>query len=158
VKNAFKFTYNFVTYGVPEELKEFDGEGYRAQVTKREAIYKTAAEEINRTRRAMFSALLGKLQTELAPGDKGITKKFSSKAMTKMQKFLADYDMMNVTNDAELAELKVKTAQLIGGITADNIKSSEDFKSTLYQQINEIGESLKPLIEGEGTRALKIVV
>ena len=27
VKSAFKFTYNFVTYGVPEELKEFDGTG-----------------------------------------------------------------------------------------------------------------------------------
>ena len=77
--------------------------------------------------------------------------------MTKMQKFLEEYDMMNVTTDAELAELKTKTAQLISGITADNIKSSEDFKATLYQQINEIGESLKPLIEGEGTRALKVV-
>jgi hypothetical protein len=157
VKSAFKFTYNFVTYGVPEELKEFDGEGYRAQVSKREAIYKTAAEEINRTRRAMFSALLGKLQAELAPGETGDKKKFSSRAMVKMQKFLEEYDMLNVTNDAELAELKTKTAQLISGITADNIKSSEDFKSTLYQQINEIGASLKPLVEGEGTRALKVV-
>lgn len=156
VKDAFKFTYNFVTYGVPEELKEFDGEGYRAQVAKRETIYKTAAEEINRTRRAMFSALLGKLQNELAPGEAGVVKKFSSKAMTKMQKFLEEYDMMNVTNDAELAELKNKTANLISGITGDNIKSSEEFKSTLFAQIAEVGETLKTLVEEPG-RALKVV-
>ena len=158
VKSAFKFGYNFVTYGVPEELKEFDGEGYRAQVSKREAVYKTAAEEINRTRRAMFSALLRNLQTELSPGESGDKKRFSSKAMVKMQKFLTEYDMLNVTTDEELAELKTKTANLISGITGDNIKSSEDFKSTLFQQINEVGELLKPLIqEGDGSRALKAV-
>lgn len=158
VKAAFKFAYNFVTYGVPEELKEFDGEGYRTQVKKRELVYKTAAEEINRTRRAMFSVLLSKLQNELAPGETGTTKKFSSKAMTKMQKFLAEYDMLNVTTDAELAALKEKTAQLISGITGDNIKSSEDFKATLFTQINEIGEALKPLVDVGDSRALKVVV
>jgi hypothetical protein len=156
VRAAFKFTYNFVTYGVPEELKEFDGEGYRVQLQKRELVYKTAAEEINRTRRAIFSVLLSKLQIELAPGETGTEKKFRTAPMTKMQKFLEEYDMMNVTTDVELAALKEKTAQLISGITGDNIKSSEEFKSTLFAQINEIGESLKTLTEEPG-RALKVV-
>lgn len=157
VKEAFKFTFGFVTYGVPEELKEFDTDGYRAQIAKRDTIYKTAAEEINRTRRAAFSALLGKLQNELAPGETGTKKTFHKAAMTKLQKFLEEYDLTNVTTDAELVALKDKTAQLISGITADNIKSSDDFKTTLFQQINEIGESLKPLIDTDGGRALKVV-
>lgn len=157
VKDAFGFTYGFVTYGVPEELKEFDGEGYQAQITKRESIYRTAAEEINRMRRAVFAALLGKLEAELAPGETGTKKTFHKAAMTKMQKFLEEYNLTDVTTDDELAALKNQTAALISGITVDNIKSSEDFKTTLFQQITAIGEALKPLVEEPG-RALKIVL
>lgn len=159
VKDAFKFSYNFVTYGVPEELKEFDGEGYKQQVAKRDALYKNAAEEINRTRRAIFSALLAKLQTELAPGDTGSKKVFHKAALTKMNKFLEDYDLLNVTNDEELVKLKTQTANLLNGITDENVKSSEDFKSTLFNQITAIGEALKPLVDEDkgGSRALKVV-
>jgi hypothetical protein len=158
VKDAFKFKYNFVTYGVPEELKEFDGEGYRVQTAKRYELYKTAAEDINRVRRAVFSVLLSKLQNELAPSEGGSKKTFHKVALTKMQKFLAEYDLNNVTNDEDLAKLKTQIGNLLNGITDENIKSSEDFKSTLFQQVNAIGEALKPLVDdGDGRRALKVV-
>ena len=156
VKTAFGFTYAFVTFDVPEALKAIDGVLYNKQVAGREAIMKTAAEEINKTRRAIFAALLGKLQDELSPGETGTTKKFHKSAITKLQKFVDEYDIMNVTNDAELAALKIQTSKLISGITVDNIKSSEEFKTTLHAQIAGIGDLLKPLIEETG-RALKTV-
>ena len=156
VKSAFGFTYNFVTMDVPQGLKAIDAAMYHKQVAGREAIMKNAAEEINKTRRAIFAALLGKLQSELSPGDTGTTKKFHKSAITKLQKFVDEYDIMNVTNDAELAVLKAQTSKLISGITVDNIKSSEEFKTTLHAQIAGIGDLLKPLVEEAG-RALKIV-
>jgi hypothetical protein len=158
VKDAFKFSYNFVTYGVPEELKEFDGEGYRVQVEKKYQLYKTAADDINRVRRAVFSTLLGKLQNDLSPGEAGGKKTFHKKALTAMQKFLAEYDLNNVTNDEDLAKLKTQIANLLNGITDENVKSSEDFRSTLFTQVAAISEALQPLIEGsDGKRALKVV-
>jgi len=156
VKDAFKFTYGFVTFDVPAALAEIDAVAYQKSVSQRNTIMKSAAEEINRTRRSIFAALLGKLQAELSPGETGTKKTFHKVAMTKLQKFVEEYDIMNVTNDAELAALKDQTAKLISGITVDNIKSSEDFKASLFTQITGIGDLLKPLVEEPG-RALKIV-
>jgi len=150
----FGFAYDYVTYDVPGALKEIDGHAFLHQVGTRAQRIKSAEEEINRLRRTTFAALLSKLKEELAPGAEGVEKKFSTKAIKKLQKFIAEYDVMDVTSDDELKALKVKCANLIEGVTGDNIKSSENFKNDLLKEVGNLSDLLKPLVEEEG-RALR---
>lgn len=152
----FAFTYDYVTFDVPGALAEIDPVIYQKQIGTRAQRLKSAEEEINKLRRATFAALLTKLKDELSPGTDGTEKKFNAAAIKKLQKFIDEYDIMDVTTDDELKTLKLQCANLINGVTADNIKSSTDFKTDLLNKVSALGDLLKPLVEEEG-RALKVV-
>ena len=156
VKSAFGFTYCYVTFDVPGDLKEIDGAVYQKQIEQRGAIMKSAANEINRVKCATMQAVLDKFKDELSPGEDGASKKFKSSTLKKLQKFVEDYDIMDVTNFVELKALKDQCSKLISGITVDNIRSSEDFKANLLKDVSGLSDLLKPLVEETG-RALKIV-
>lgn len=156
VKAAFGFTYFYVTLDVPGSLKAISGTIYQKQIEQRGAILQSAASEINRVKCATMQAVLDKFKDELSPGDEGKSKKFKSSTLKKLQKFVDDYDIMDVTNFAELKVLKDQCSKLISGITVDNIKSSEDFKASLLKDISGLSDLLRPLVEETG-RALKIV-
>lgn len=156
VENSFKFDYNYVSFEVPGALKSINGAVYQEQVAKSTAIMQNAAEKITETRRALMAALVSKLQEELTPGEGGEEKRFHKSAITKLQTFLTDFNIMDVTNDAELAGLAAKCNALVSGITAANVKESDVFKDTLLKGISEIGAALKPLVEDKG-RKLKTV-
>lgn len=152
----FSFTYDYTTFDVPSMLKEIDPVIYQQQIGTRAQRVKNAEEEINRLRRVTFAALLAKLKEELSPGAEGIEKKFNAAAMKKLQKFIAEYDIMDVTTDDELKTLKDQCAKLVDGITSDNIKSSVDFKTNLLKEVSSLGDLLKPLVEEQG-REVRIV-
>ena len=156
VENSFSFDYNYVSFEVPGALKAINGAVYQEQVAKSAAIMQNAAEKITETRRALMAALVTKLQEELTPGEGGEEKRFHKSAITKLQTFLNDFNLMNVTNDTELAALAAKCNTLVSGITAANVKESDVFKDTLLKGISEIGTALKPLVEDKG-RKLKTV-
>jgi len=157
VGSAFAFTYCYVTFDIPGDLKEIDGVIYQKQIEQRGAIMKSAASEINRVKCATMQAVLDKFKDELSPGDEGKSKKFKSATLKKLQKFVDDYDIMDVTNFVELKALKDQCSKLISGITVDNIKSSEEFASNLLKNISGLSELLRPLVEETG-RALKVVI
>ena len=157
VKNAFSFRYCYVTFDVPEQLKSVDGEMFKMLQGQKQEIMKSAAEEINSVRRATFGKLVEVLKDELSPGAEGAEKKFHKSAITKIQKFVDEYDIMDVTTDEELKALKSKAQKLIGGITVENIRSSEEFKTKLLSEVSNLSELLKPLVQEKG-RALKVVV
>ena len=156
VENSFSFDYNYVSFEVPGALKAINGAVYQEQVAKAAAIMQNAAEKITEARRALMAALVTKLQEELTPGEGGEEKRFHKSAITKLQTFLNDFNLMNVTNDTELAALAAKCNTLVSGITAANVKESDVFKDTLLKGISEIGTALKPLVEDKG-RKLKTV-
>jgi hypothetical protein len=158
VKAAFKFRYHIVSYDVPGDLRQLvDEKVYRQQLEQKQELMKNAADEINRTKCATMQAVLDAFKEELRIGEDGKSKKFKAKALKKLQKFVEDFDVMDVTNFEELKALKDQAAKLVSGITVDNIKSSEEFRANLLNQVSNIGELLKPLVEETG-RALRVVI
>jgi hypothetical protein len=135
VDNSFTFAYNYVSFEVPGALKSINGAVYQQQVEKSAAIMQNAAEKITEARRALMSALVTKLQEELTPGEGGEEKRFHKSAITKLQTFLSDFNLMDVTNDTELAGLAAKCNALVSGITAANVKESDVFKDNLLKGI-----------------------
>lgn len=156
VHKKFYFTYEYVHYSTPEQLQMLDSEAFAADILKKSEYAKNAAEEITATRRAIFMALVSKLKTELAPGEDGKEKKFHKAAITKLQTFCDEFDVMNVTDDTKLAELKEQCQKLISGVTAENVRESEVFKAKLLKDIEGLGSALAPLTEEMG-RKLKTV-
>ena len=156
VKSAFGFRYNIVSFDVPGDLKELDSAIYEQQMKQKVSLMKNASDEINRVKCATMQAVLDAFKNELSVGDDGKSKKFKAVALKKLQKFVEDFDVMDVTNFEELKALKDQCAKLVSGIGVDNIRSSEEFRANLLTEISSIGDALKPLVEETG-RALKIV-
>jgi hypothetical protein len=156
VQASFGFTFQYVTFDVPGDLKNIDGLMYQKQIEQRGAIMKSASLEINRVKCATMQAVLDKFRDELSPGEEGKSKKFHAKTLTKLQKFVDEYDIMDVTNFSELKALKDQCSKLVSGITVENIKNSEEFTASLLKDISGLSDLLKPLVEETG-RALKIV-
>jgi hypothetical protein len=150
----FAYTYEYVTFDVPGTLAEIDPVMYQQQLGTRTQRLKCAEEEINKVRRATFAALLGGLKESLSPGEDGAEKKFNAKEIKKLQKFIDEYDVMDVTTDEELKALKLQCGKLITGVTSDNVKSSTEFKASLLKGVSELSDLLKPLVE-EQNRTLK---
>lgn len=162
VGEYFYFTYNFVTFDVPEMLKGLDVEMAAQQAKSHEKRMKDATEEIQQMRRALMLALVQKLQVELAGGtdaETGKEKRFHKSAITKLQAFLdeKEFAIMNVTDDQELAALAATARNLMNGVSVDMVKNSDEFKAALTKEMAKLGDALKPLVEDKG-RVIKDVV
>ena len=156
VRQAFRFTFKYVSFEVPGHLKSVSGAVYEQQVKMSGEIMQNASVKVAEMQTTLMAALVEKLKEELTPAADGKEKRLHKSAITKLQAFLADWNIMNVTNNTELAAFVKKADALMNGVTVASLKESDVAKANLLQSITEIGDALKPLVEDKG-RKLKAV-
>lgn len=150
VASEFSFDYKILGFEVPGKLKQISSAVYEEEVAKAAAQIKSVTHEIEQAQRTLLLSLIDTLDDKLSE-DKIPTQK----AIEKLQKFLADFEINDITGDADTAKLVADLKGLTQGVSSKSIKSTEGFQATLTAKVLSIQKSLEEMVEVRPARRIK---
>ncbi len=133
VKARFYFTWRYVAYGVPGQLKTISGRIWQEEREKG-------------LLRESMSELVNHMVERLDASENGKPKVFKKSTVANLGDFLATFDFRNIANDTELKEQVDKARALLAGVTAEEIRTTADLRSRLKTGMSEIGTKLDAMV------------
>jgi ElaB/YqjD/DUF883 family membrane-anchored ribosome-binding protein len=155
LKGKFYFSWGLVNLGTPDALKHISTDLFNKEKAKFEASYSSAQEEITNLMRTALYKVVTNLQDKLTPGDDGSKKILKESAIVNVQKFLDDFPLRNVTNDTELEAVVAQVRELLSGVSAPTIKSSDELRSKVLEGIEKVSANLGDMIEIKANRKFR---
>lgn len=154
IRALFKFKYDWMAFGVPDQLKQFDIAIYERARQKAERAWKQIeANGVLMLRQSIFDLATG-LSDALTPKENGEKKRFYASNVTKIQQFIEDFKKRNICNDAELdAELK-RIEEIVTGVDLKSMSSDDALRSSVKTRIDAARESLSELVTDASTRRI----
>ncbi len=153
-RNTFYLDYRYVTFETPSRLKAISAAIWQSEVEKAQAKLDSVAGEMQQAARAMLLKLVGHLKDRLQPDVEGKDKRLHKTAITHLTDFLDTFDLRNVTDDKDLADIVGKARDIMKGVDPKMIKSDELIKTSLLAQLDGVAAALDPLVEDEATRLI----
>lgn len=152
VEQEFSFDYKFLSFSTPETLKSIDPEAFEEEKEKAHQHLMSAAEEMRVGMRAVFQEMVDGLIDVLRPDTDGKKKRLHASKIVNLQEFLNTFDLRNVTNDAELQGQVGKLKLLMEGVSADQVKESDNLKADMVAKFSEVSSNLKTLVQATGRK------
>ena len=146
VKARFYFTWRYVAYGVPGQLKMISGRIWEEERDKAAQRFAEAQTEAQVLLRESMAGLVNHMVDRLEASDNGKPRVFKKSTVANLCDFLATFDFRNIANDAELKEQVEKTRALLSGVTADEIRTTADLRSRLKTGMSEIATKLDAMV------------
>jgi len=146
VSSYFTFEWDYLTFGVPLNLKDINPELFEAEAAKAQKQIQAVGEDITIMMRENLLEAVMHLKSKLTPDGEGKMPILRESAIQNIQEFISTFDMRNITSDTELEEQVAKLRGLIEGQSAKTLKSSDKFKADLLKGVESIGEALDGLV------------
>jgi serine phosphatase RsbU (regulator of sigma subunit) len=123
VRSRFTFTWQYVSYGVPEQLREISAQFFQEEREKAVVAMSEACTEIQQVMRASLLELVNHLHERLYDQQDGKPQRLRESTVEKLRDFLATFDMRNVVDDQELKEQVEKARALLEGVSTDALRN-----------------------------------
>jgi hypothetical protein len=146
VCGQFGFTWHYVSFGVPEQLREISTRIWEGEREKAAQVMAGAAEEIQQVLRVAMGELVAHMRNRLKDGPEGKPLKFKESTVAKLVEFLGTFEFRNVADDGELQGLVEKARTLLAGVTTDELRTTADVRSRVQQGMAEIAAELDTMI------------
>jgi hypothetical protein len=146
VRGQFGFTWQYVSFGVPEQLREISTRIWEGEREKAAQVMAEAAEEIQQVLRVAMGELVAHMRDRLKDGPEGKPLKFKESTVAKLVEFLGTFEFRNVADDGELQGLVEKARTLLAGVTTDELRTTADVRSRVQQGMAEIATELDTMI------------
>jgi len=146
VRERFYFTWRYVVYGVPGQLKTISGRIWQEEREKAAQRFAEAQTEAQVLLRESMSELVNHMLERLEASDTGKPKVFKKSTVANLSEFLATFDFRNIANDTELKEQVEKARVLLAGVTAEEIRNTADLRTKLKAGISEIAAKLDTMV------------
>jgi len=143
LRQAFGTTTRWLAFDVPKGLPK---ELYEAEKKKTQEMWQEAAEQITMALRESFLKLISHLTEKLNSG-KDEKKIFRDSMIDKINAFIDNFQMRNLTNDTQLANLVTQAKEIISGVDADDLRNSNRLKNAIRLKFNRIEKELDGMIE-----------
>lgn len=154
VLSRFSFSWRYVNFGVPGQLKNISAEIFRDEREKAAKMMADASSEIQAVMRATLSELVKHLADRLQDDENGKPKQFRESTVTNLKEFLDSFDFRNVVDDQELKEQVEKARALVSGVTGEQIRTTETLRANLKAGIAGISTKLESLVIEKPRRQL----
>jgi hypothetical protein len=155
IPSHFTFEYKFMGFDVPGSLNGINASIYKAQVAKAQAQIADVTHEIQQAQRTILFSLVDGLAFKLMPKADGKVQVINPGAVQKLQKFLADFEMNDVTGDAQSAKLISQLKALTEGASPETFKNDAELKAKTATALVSIQDSLEGLLDTKPERKYK---
>jgi len=161
LRSMFKFSYNWLAFGVPEELKQFDIAIYEKAQEKAKIAWAEIEANGVLLLRQTISDLVGGLAESLTPKDgSGELRKFYPSSVTKIEEFLNAFSRRNICKDSELEEEVEKLRKVVSGIDVEKLsagsKGDMELREKVKKQMEAAKASLASLTVSASARIIKL--
>lgn len=151
-RKKFGFQYQFITFSAPGQLKGIKRALFEKEQAKLAATFEDAAKKCQQALRAGFLELVQHMAESLKPSEDGKKKRFYSSTLDNMTRFLDFFAKRNIVDDRELANVVETARDILAGVSADDIKESDDMRAVFSDAFSEIQGQLSLLVTTTGSR------
>jgi hypothetical protein len=146
VRAAFSFGWRYISFGVPDKLREISPSLWEDERNKVAQLMTDAASEAQQVMRAVMAELVEHLAARLQDTGDGKPGRFHKSTVSKLLDFLDTFDFRNVADDAELKGLVEQARALMEGVTVKDLKSTTQLRDRVRTGMGEIATKLDTLV------------
>lgn len=155
-KQRFYLEWQFVTWETPTRLKEIRPALFEVERQKAAAKLSAVADDCRNAMRLGLKDLVEHVVERLAPDKDGKKKRFSKRTVQNFNEFFRTFELKNVTDDVELANVVVKAKAAMAGVDVGMLKSDEALRAAFQTQFTRLKEELAPMTVDRGTRDIEL--
>jgi hypothetical protein len=146
VRSEFSASWQYVSYGVPEQLREVSDRMFQDERDKAAQRMSEAYTEVRQVLREAMVELVAHLRDRLTDQPDGTPQRLRESTVQKLREFLDTFDFRNVTNDEELKEQVERARALLAGTTTDAIRNTADLRLRVRTGMGEIVGQLETMV------------
>lgn len=156
VRGSFQIEHQYLSMNVPDSLKEVKAEIWERERQAASSQWQEAIGEMRTLLRVQFKELVDHLTDRLTPSPDGKKKIFKDSMIGNFKEFLEVFDMKNIGEDAELADLVGKARLALAGKTANQLRNSSSTKTAVREAFGNIKSVLDSMLTDQPTRAITL--
>ena len=156
VAQQFTFTWQYISFGVPDQLREISTKIWQDEREKAAQVMAEAGREIQQVLRAAMAELVKHMRDRLKDGPDGKPLRFKETTVSNLVEFLGTFDFRNVTDDGELKALVEKAREMIAGVSADDLRSTADVRAKVQQGMADLAAELDTMIVKKPARKFRL--
>ena len=153
---AFELSWRYVSFGVPDQLREISTEIWAEEREKASRVMTEAVSEVQEVMCSAMADLVAHMRDRLQDGPDGKPARFHQTTVSKLVEFLDTFEFRNVTDDGELKELVDRAKDLLSGVSAKALKTTAELRSHVRNGMSDIAAQLDTLIVRTGKRKLRL--
>jgi hypothetical protein len=146
VRSEFTCSWQYVSYGVPHQLREVSERMFQDERDKAAQRMSEAYTEVRQVLREAMVELVAHLRDRLTDQPDGTPQRLRETTVQKLREFLNTFDFRNVTNDQELKEQVERARALLTGTTTDAIRNTAELRSRVREGMAEIANRLGTIV------------
>ena len=155
VAQQFTFTWQYISFGVPDQLREISTKIWQDEREKAAQVMAEAGREIQQVLRAAMAELVKHMRDRLKDGPDGKPLRFKETTVSNLVEFLGTFDFRNVTDDGELKALVEKAREMIAGVSADDLRTTADVRAKVQQGMADLAAELDTMIVRKPARKFR---
>lgn len=142
IRHNFGMTWNIVMLQAAGQLEEINSEVFQEERKKLAKRMEQAFEEARLILRETMLNLVSHLRTSLDSDPRGGSKRLATTTVTHLQEFLNGFELRNITDDRQLQMFINQAHNLLDGVDAESLRTSDGFRLRLRSELSEIEESI----------------
>ncbi|MBY0502730.1 MAG: hypothetical protein K2X03_02390 [Bryobacteraceae bacterium] len=146
VQQQFTFTWQYISFGVPEQLREISTKIWHDEREKAAVMMAEAGREIQQVLRAAMAELVKHMRDRLKDGPDGKPLRFKESTVSNLVEFLGTFDFRNVADDAELKELVDKARDMLTGVSAEDLRTTAGVRAKVQNGMADLAAELDTMI------------
>lgn len=155
VAQQFTFTWQYISFGVPDQLREISTKIWQDEREKAAQVMAEAGREIQQVLRTAMAELVKHMRDRLKDGPDGKPLRFKETTVSNLVDFLGTFDFRNVTDDAELKALVDKARELLGDVSADDLRTTAAVRAKVQQGMADLAAELDTMIVKKPSRKFR---
>ena len=155
VAREFGFSWQYVSFGVPDQLKGISQEVWEQEREKAAQRMAEASSEIQQVLRETMAKLIQHMADRLKTGGDDKPLRFKESTVSNLVEFLANFEFRNVTDDTELQRLVTEARGLLQGINADDLRTTGELRTKVQQGMTGIAAQLDTMLMRAGGRKFR---
>lgn len=156
VSREFGFSWQYVSFGVPDQLKGISREVWEQEREKAAQRMAEASSEIQQVLRQSMADLVTHMADRLKEGPDGKPLKFKQSTVSNLVEFLSNFSFRNVTDDHELQDLVTRARDLLQGVDADALRTVGDVRTRVQTGVSDLAAVLEGMQTKGNRRKLRL--
>lgn len=155
VAREFGFSWQYVSFGVPEQLKGISQDVWEQEREKAAQRMAEASCEIQHVLRESMAKLVQHMADRLKDSADGKPLRFKETTVSNLVEFLTNFEFRNITDDDELQALVAQARQLLQGINADDLRTTGELRTKVQQGMAGIAAQLDTMVTRTASRKFR---